>query len=67
MLHPQELRKAPSDGLAHGEGLVSWRQRMASTKASGRHGLIGLHRMVLFRDLMKEVGSELGLTDYPAS
>lgn len=40
---------------------------MARTKASGLHGLIRLHGMVLFRDLMKEVGSELGLIDYPVS
>lgn len=36
---------------------------MARTKASGRHGLIGLHCSV--QDPMKEVGSVLGLTDYP--
>lgn len=54
-------------GYANGEGLVSWRWSMARTKASGLHGLIGLQWVVLFRDLMKEVGSELGLTDYPVS
>lgn len=36
---------------------------MARTKASGRHGLIGLQSSV--QDPMKEVGSVLGLTDYP--